>query len=50
VRFIGLAKGYRRRLNARDFLRSLGVVYDVEFRRPYVRSGSRRRMWVGGRR
>jgi hypothetical protein len=49
-RFIGLAKTYKKRLKARGYLRSLGVIRGVEFYRRYVRSGSKKRMWVGGRR
>jgi hypothetical protein len=49
-RFTGSAKGYKRRLKTRDYLRSSDVAYSVEFRRLYIRSGSRRRILVGKRR
>ena len=49
-RFIRSAKRYKRRLKARDYLRSLGVICSVGFYRRYVRSGSRKRIWVSGRR
>jgi hypothetical protein len=49
-RFIRSAKRYKKRSKARGYLRSLGVVRGVGFHRRYVRSGSRKRMWVNGRR
>ncbi len=42
--FTGLAKGYRKRSKTRDYLRSLGVIYSIEFCRPYMRSRSKRRI------
>ncbi len=50
ARFIGSAKGYKRRLKIRDYLRSSGIARGVEFYRLYIRNRSRRRILVDRRR
>ena len=48
-RFIRSVKRYKRRSKARGYLRSLSIIRSVEFYRRYVRSRSRKRMWVSRR-